>query len=309
MKRFLAFLPALFVAVLMVGCTADLAPGFVGQIKNRSGFSGTILQPGRVTCWGYDQLWKVETRDQLFNTPLNVLLEKDQVNFGVTVSVTATLKNDDASIAPLFNKVKPNEFNEIGLDQVYAVYAKRIMNSIPRQLIRPLTVESILGGVEALENEIETAVVAELKDTPIQIVGLSLTNLDFPKFITDAQNQAKEREIQIKTAEAQAKVEIARLEGVKKQALIEKDIAMIEAQKIADANRLVGESLLGPTGERYLRWHEIKVYGAAANGPNNAFFLPLNLLSGGGGNPVGSTLLEKPFRDAIDTAIGNTSTR
>lgn len=310
MKRFLAFLPALFVAVLMVGCTTDIAPGFVGQIKNRSGFSGTILQPGRHTCWGYDQMWKVETRDLTFDTPLSVLLEKDQVNFGVTVSTTVTLKTDDNTIVPLFNKVKPNESNEISLDRVYAVYAKRILNSVPRQLIRPRTIEMILGGVASLENEIEAAVIRELKDTPIRIVGLSLTNLDFPEFITNAQNAAKEREIQIKTAEAQARVEIARLRGVKAQASIEKDIAMIEAQKIADANRLVGESLLGPTGARYLRWHEIKVYGAAAMGPNNAFFLPLNLLSGGyGNNPLISTLVEKPFRDAIDSAIGNTSER
>lgn len=305
MKRLAFVFAALLSVALTSGCTESIPPGFVGQVKTRSGFSGTLLQPGRATVWGYDELWKVETRDETLNFPLNVLLEEDQVNFGVTVTITATLKSDAQSVLPLFNKVRPNSDNEIGLRQVFKVYADRIMNSVPRQLIRPRTVESILGGVSGLENEIETAVVEELKGTPIQVVGLSLTNLDFPKFITEAQEQAKKREIEIREEESKARKELARLEGEKKQAQVEYEIELLEAKRIADANRLIGESLLGASGERYLRWHEIKVYGAAANGPNNAFFLPLSLL-GGSSSPVTSTLIEKPFRDAIDEAIGTT---
>lgn len=303
---------AVLAALTFVGCNADVPPGFLGQIRTVGGFTGEILQPGKHQCYGRDQMWLVEGRDRTFRVPLNVLLEKDQVNFGCDIQVTLTLKKDTKTVVPLFNKVVPDAEKKIPLQKVFDTYGKRILNSVPRQFIRQRTVEQILSSVTSLENEIESAVTTDLSSSPLQVIGLSLTNFDFPDFITQAQEKAKQREIEIKEAEAQARIEIVQLENEKKKEALRYDVEMIEAKKISDANRLIGASLQGDAGDRYLRWHEIKVYGEAAKGPNNTILLPMQLLENkGSGNVISETPLRRQVDNAFDTrpAIDGDRTR
>jgi len=286
MKRMLLFL---FMATMLVGtfgCTKIVPPGYKGQIKNVSGWSKELVEPGRHSCWGRDEMWLVETRDLTKQVSLNILLQEEQVNFGVDVNIKFCLKDDAASVLPLFDKVRPsgksitegdNTYDKIiTLDNVFDTYAKLVVESVPRNLIRARTTKQILADTEAMERDVQSGIIEDLIDSPIAVSKITLSNMDFPDFITAAQERAMEAEVKIREEQNRQKMRIVEAENKKKLAEIDYQIAQLEAKKVADQNRLIGESLMGEAGDRYLRYHEIKVYGNAADGPNNTILLPMN---------------------------------
>lgn len=306
MKRFVFMIFSAFV-LIVVGCSTDVPPGFVGQVKLRSGWSGAVLSPGFHTCWGYDEMWLVENRDTTKSEVVHVLLQKDQVNFGVTTSLTFSLKDDAKDVLPLFDRVKPSttsgEAKSIALDSVYETYGRPVVLSMTNRVVMVYTAEMILEGAEKLRNELETSIVMELKNTPMKVIRVVITNFDFPEFITKAQEAAKEAEVKIKQEEHMQKSRLIAAENKMKIAEIDYQTELLEAKTIADANRIIGESLQGETGNAYLRWHEIKVYGEAANGPNNCIFLPMNLMNSQIGYEAGMT----PLRSKLGDAMGQKS--
>ena len=282
------------------GCTEIVPAGHKGQVQLPGGWSKKLSPPGRVTCYHRDVLWLAEWRDVTQDTTLNILLETEQVNFGVTISLTYTLSEDDEQVLAVFDKVRPTEHTKIiPLESVFDTYARPIINSVPRQVIRPYTTEQLLSKAAQVEEELQSAVIEAMKDTPITVRRVSLTNMDFPEFITKAQERAKEAEIKIREEQNRQKMRMVEAENRQKIAEMVYEIKMLEAKAISDQNRLIGESLAGPTGEQYLRWHEIRVYGEAAAGPNNCIFLPMNIL-GAVGHEAAMTPLRGKLRKAME---------
>ena len=291
--------------VLFVGCNSDVPPGHVGQVKTSSGWSGKVLAPGLHTCYGRDEMWVVENRDTTKSEAVQVLLQKDQVNFGVTASLTFTLKDDAKDVIPVFDRVKPSATEggakKISLDDVYTTYARPIVLSQTNRVVMVYTTEQILADANKLQNELQTAIMTQLEGTPVKVKFVLITNLDFPEFITKAQEKAKNAEVAIKEEEFKQKSRLIEAENKMKVAEVDYQVKLLEAKTIADANRIIGESLEGEAGAAYLRWHEIKVYGAAADGPNNCIFLPMNLMG-----PLGHEAAMTPLRDKLTQGIKGT---
>ena len=74
-------------------------------------------------------------------------------------------------------------------------------------------------------------------------------------------------------------IEEAKAEGRLRAASKEYQAKLLEAKMIADSNRIIGESLTA--NPLFLYWHQIKVYGEAAAGPNNVLNVPYEALGGG----------------------------
>jgi hypothetical protein len=270
-------------ALVSLGCTKPVPAGTKGQVKTAKGWKKKLVPPGRISCWGRDELWLVETRDLTTESDLKVLLQKERVNFGVKIAMTFTLKDDQKNVLPVFDKVRPvskGEAKLITLEGIYNTYAAPVLKSVPRQLIRNYDTDTLLTESGRIEKEVQTAVVQELQNTPIKVRRVAIVNMDFPEFITRAQERAKEAEIRIREEENKQKARLVQEENKRKLAEIQYQTAVLEAKKIADSNRLIGQSLTGTAGQAYLRWHEIKVYGDAAKGPNNCIFLPMEMFRG-----------------------------
>jgi len=286
MKKLLLCLSLL---VLMVGCTGEVPAGFKGRVQGPSGWNDDILSPGRHTCYGRDVLWMVETRDLTKKAKLDILLQKDKVNFGVEIALTFTLSNEDNEIRPLFDKVRPSQgTNNISLEGVYNTYAAPVMESVPKNVVRPYSIEQILESSGDVEKQIATRVIEALKGSPIKVKRVAVTNMDFPDFITQAQERAKNAEVKIKEEQHEMKRRLLAEENKKRIAEIQYQREILEGKTIRDKNKLIGESLIGNTGEAFLRWHQIRVYGSAAEGPNNCLFLPMDLMNSNAGAELAS---------------------
>lgn len=307
---FLTVLLAIMFAIT-IACNTRVPAGYQGRVNAKDGWNHELLSPGKHQCWGRDIMWLVETRDVTVQEPLNILLQEEQVNFGVIVSAQLSLKDNPEVVLPLFNKVRPNHepvvegddtYNKvITLDGVYSTYGELVLKSVPRQIIRNYTTEQILLNAGKVEKEVEAAIINELADTPLDVKRVTLTNMDFPDFITAAQERAKEAEVKIREEQNRQKMRVVEAENKKKIAQIEYDIAQLEAKKIADQNRLIGESLMGESGQRYLRYHEIRIYGEAANGPNNTILLPINFSGFGMNMQYEATMT--PMREELRKAM------
>lgn len=305
--------------IVTMACNQRVPAGYKGRVNTVDGWNKDLLHAGKHQCFGRDKMWLVETRDVTAEEPLDILLQEEKVNFGVTVSAQFTLKSDDSAVLPLFDKVRPSKvmitegddnFDKvITLDGVYETYAALVMKSVPRQIIRGYTTEQILLNANAVEQEVQDAIIQALLDTPIDIKRVTLTNMDFPDFITAAQERAKEAEIKIREEENRQKMRIVEATNKKKIAEINYQIALLDAKKISDQNRLIGESLMGEAGNRYLRYHEIKVYGNAADGPNNTILLPMNFAGFGGSESqrinIPYETMMTPIREKISDAMKN----
>lgn len=305
-KTCLAFALAAMV-LIGSGCTKPVPAGTKGQVKTAGGWTKKLVPPGRISCWGRDVLWLVETRDMTTETGLNVLLQKERVNFGVNIAMTFTLKDKDQDVLPVFDKVRPatkDGVKYITLEGVFTTYAAPVLKSVPRQLIRNYDTDTLLTESGRIEKEVQTAVVEALANTPIKVRRVAIVNMDFPDFITRAQERAKEAEIRIREEENKQKTRLVEEENKRKLAEIQYQTALLEAKKIADSNRLIGESLTGVAGEAYLRWHEIKVYGDAAKGPNNCIFLPMEMFRGASSaKGIGYEASMTPARELLREAM------
>jgi len=293
-SRQLYILGLIVVMAGLCGCGKNVPVGYKARIKTRSGWSNTLHSPGRIACYGYDVMWIVETRETTRDTKLNILLQKDQVNFGVAVRFT--LKDKDADVLPVFDKVRPfssdNKYaGVITLDGIWDTYLAPVVASVPKQIIRPYTTEQILAESAKIEKEVQSAIIKAMEETPVKVRLVTIVNMDFPKFITLAQEEAKKEEIEIRRETNKQKKRLIEEQNKLKLKELEYQQAMLDGKKIADQNRLIGKSLLGEAGRQYLRWHEIRVYGEAAQGPNNCLFLPMTLLGGQGS--VGATMMNE----------------
>ena len=105
---------------------------------------------------------------------------------------------------------------------------------------------------------------------------IEVTNYDWPKSITKAQEELVVMQLAERREEAAVKASLLRAEGQLKVEKANKLLELTKAEAVAESIDIIKAKLAG--SPEYLQWHTIRVLGDAANGPNNSFFVfPYNL--------------------------------
>lgn len=232
------------------GSKVEVPPAHVGKILTKNGYAPETITPSKFRlepCWAYcDRLITLEVSDSALSEKLSVFMPEDKLNLTVDVRGTYSIPNDERTINALFDRISmTGEERIIPAQYVYKVYGKQAVRGIVRSEITKYTIQDVLENREAIGTNIHAAITKKLKETntPLVISRFELANVQPPKVIVEAQQAAKEREIDIQKAEADAQVELVKaereLEVAKKNRLVERE----KAEAIAEQNRIAAKSI------------------------------------------------------------------
>lgn len=244
------YITLLLVMFILAGCgtQVEVPPAHVGKILTKNGFSPDTLTPSKFRlepCWAYcDALVTLEVSDAALDEKLTVFMPKDKLNLTVDIRGTFSIPNTSATIDSLFDRVPAVE-GKIHARKVYNVYGQQAVRGIVRNEITKYTIQDVLANREKIGQNIHAAIVATLKanKTPLVISRFQLADVQPPAVIVAAQQAAKEREIDIQKANADAEVDLVKaardLEVAKKDRLVERE----KAEAIAEQNEIAAASI------------------------------------------------------------------
>ena len=276
MFRKLMVLCVSLVGLLVVGCNTKVDPGKVGRVQTPSGWSQEVLKPGLHTCYGRDTMYLLDTTNKSFKESLNILVG-GKVNLKVDLTVRARANTEDAEMMKkAFESVTAQQAEGGGLlisvDQLYTTFLQMKAQSIPRAIFETQPdIATAVASSPKLALEIRNQITEAAKATPLIVEDAQITNYDWPDSITKAQEDLVKIQLKEAAEEAQVRADLKRAEGDLKVKEAQKLVQMKEAEAIAESIDIVKTKLAG--APEYLMWHQIKVMGQAAMGPNNCFIL------------------------------------
>lgn len=253
MKNYIVIL----LSIMIVGCGAkvEVPPAHVGKILGKNGYAPETIPPSKFrlpACLAYcAQLVVLEASDQSFKESIVLFMPKDKLNLTIDLRGTMSVPADENTIDNLFGRlpaqvVKDGDYHSIiTAGKVYSTYGRQALRGIVRSELVKYTIGDVLKNREAIGQNIHQAISEKLKstETPLIISRFEMANVQPPKVIVEAQQKAKEREIAIQQAEADAKVELVKadrdLEIARKTRLVEKEKALA----IAEQNKIAAKSI------------------------------------------------------------------
>lgn len=277
MKNILIFL----MMALVVGCGSrvEVPPAHVGKVLTKNGYAPDTISPSKFrlpACFAYcDKLVLLEASDRGFKETMVVFMPVDKLNLTVEVRGTLSIPTQQKYIDMLYSRVTstPTDDGSVSLIpalKVYETYGQQALRGVVRSEIVKYTIADVLEQREAIGGNIHTAVTEKMQETntPLLVSRFELAKVEPPAVIINAQQAAKEREIDIQKAEADAEVQLVEaeraLEVAKKDRLVERE----RAEAIAEQNRIAAESIT-PQVLAYKKLETAQnIYTALANSSN-----------------------------------------
>ena len=238
----------LSVAVLAVvgtgcgGCTEVVPPGYIGMRVDSDGIGNDVLEPGRHDCGFRCKLVMIETEELLATESLNVLCS-DNLNIKIDVKVRSRVKVTDADglKGVLDKQGSKMEKNILEAEILYATYIQPQVRAITRRHVSKFSTTQIRENRAQIEAAIKKDLLEEIKDTPVEVMMLVTSNIDYPEVITKAEEGKKARQLQIEQEKAQHAMEL-KAENNLKIAQANKAVKVAEAEGEAAANKIIGQS-------------------------------------------------------------------
>jgi regulator of protease activity HflC (stomatin/prohibitin superfamily) len=266
----------LSVVCVVFGCSANVPAGKLGRVKTSSGWSQEILKPGYHTCFGYDQMYLIDATHLTGVEKMNILVG-GKVNLTVDLSTRCKVNTtENEALKAAFESVAATKnadgMLEISSKSLYDTFLKMKVLAIPRAVyeIQP-DVQTAVANSPKLATEVRKLIMEAAKGTPLTVEDFQITNYDWPPSVTKAQEDLVGIQLKEAAAEAQVKADLKKAEGDLKVKEAEKLVQLKEAEAVAESIDIIKKKLAD--APEYLMWHQIKVMGQAAMGPNNCFIL------------------------------------
>jgi regulator of protease activity HflC (stomatin/prohibitin superfamily) len=270
---------------MLSGCGKVVPPGTTVIILSPSG-SSKIVNSGVYKGWGRDKVYFVDTKLKSYAKNLKILCA-DDINMDVSVKWVGSFDVRADTIDVIKAKVPASRTTrgdvsglELSLDQFYKLAMEDIVSSITRTAVSVYKTDNIREQREEIRNTIKKAVVARLNELkyPVETADVLITNLDYPKEITDMRNRIKNAELKDLENAAIAKAEVAKARRDAELAAEKGKARLVEAEADAAANRVRAESLT----PEIIMVKQIEMYEKLASGPNNtAVLIPFSALGAG----------------------------
>ena len=239
-------LPLLMIVV--IGCTEQVPPGYVGMVMTPDGLTGQILMTGNHSCYGRDRLVIVEMLEQANTEKLKILVA-DDLNFGFDLKLRSRLNIKDGKA--LKSALSRQGANIIWNDNVgllkyvffYDTYAKDISRSLSRGIVSRYKTTDISLNRKKITDDIKSAILENVAGTPVEVTMVAVSNLDYPEVVTKAVEARRKREIQIGEEKAKQAMELLRATNRLKLAEQLKAVRAAEAAKEAIYIKMVGKAI------------------------------------------------------------------
>jgi regulator of protease activity HflC (stomatin/prohibitin superfamily) len=247
-------------------------------------------------------MYLLEATDLEQTIKMNVLC-KDSLNFAFDVSVLVAVDRSNSDLVmSMFENISPANGNTISAQQIFDTYARSLVDQEARKIVSKYQTSEIVAKRSDIISEVQSAVTKAFDQSIVKVKRVTVNNLDFPAVITLAQEDRAKRQVEIETERAEQQKRLLQAENELKIAEMNYKVELVEAATIADANKIIGASI----SPEYLAWWQLKVFSAAASGPNTWGFIPYTDHASGasmvGESVSGKTIIDAELRERIETA-------
>lgn len=245
-------LAAAAAALVLTACgqKVEVPPAHLGKIMTKDGYQEALIPTSKFRlgmCWAYcDRLVLLDVSDKAYEEAMTIFIPEDKLN--LDVSIRATLSINSKKTAELFNAVAPTEVSgdvsTIANEQVYRTYASQIIQSEVREYLSKLSIGEIASSNEKINADLRVQLGKAIETlTPFSVRFVGITNLKYPKIITEAQESAAERREAIQKEEAQLAISKAQLERELQEARLQRAIDKEKAETEAMSQSVLAQSV------------------------------------------------------------------
>ena len=261
MKKGLIIAAAATVVLLLIGltCTASVETGYTGIVTTFGRVEDVTLEAGLHFKSPFQRIIAMDNREQKTSFTTEAF-SSDIQQVNITGSINYAINKSTAM----------NLFKEVGTDYFSKLVYPRMLE-ITKGVFSKYTAENLVANRQTLSESIRDGLYEELKDYGINVISLSIENIDFTDAFTDAveaKQVAAQRKLQAEIEQAQMTMETQQqAERQRINAEAQANVAKINAdadayatkvrsEAEAEANKLIAESLTEPL----IRFNEIKAW-------------------------------------------------
>jgi len=284
-KLFKMFVIMLSLCSLFVitGCGKVVPPGTTVVVLSADGEAKTYHK-GSYFAYGRDKVYFIDTKLKSFSKDMKILCT-DDINMDVRSKWVGSFKVTNDTIETIKSKVPSTKVSkgdvegyELSLEQFYKLAVDDIVSSIARQEVSRYKTDNIRDKREEIRNTIKKVVLKRLDELnyPLETADILITNLDYPKEVTEMRKRIKNAELKDQENAAIAKAEVAKAERDAELAEKQGAAEVVRAGKKAEANRLLTASLT----PQIILLKQFEAMERLANGPNNTvLIMPFDALN------------------------------
>lgn len=275
MKKYLLMIAAV-IGLAGCGTPAEVPTSYVGKIQTPKGFQEGTINPSKFRmdkCWGYcDKLVLLEASDQVLEREFKTFMPKDKLNLTYAVSMTMAL--DPAKYDVVFGTIpaqnQHDQLATIALIEVYNRTASTRINTLMPQILTKFHITEIASNRDRVNEYVFLELQKVLKSTPFILKAAGLTKVEYPKIITDAQENAAKRKENEDQVLAQRNLDLLQIQTDKEVETQRRELEMMKAATTAAvADKMVSSN--------YLKLRQLEVLEKLAQSENKVF-VPTEML-------------------------------
>lgn len=304
MKKLSITITLVFILAILSACGSVVPPGTTVILLEPSGET-TIKQEGSYRAWGRTRLYFVDTKLKSYPKNLNILCA-DDINMSVGVKWVGSFLVTESTIDTIKKKVPAVEVKtgditgyQLSLDKFFKTTMEDILSNIARGVVSPYKTDSIREKREDIRADIKNKFLERMKELkyPIETADVLVTNLDYPKSVTEKRQRIKSAELQDLENAAIAKASVAKAKRNAELALEQGKAQLVTARADAAANKVRASSLT----PEILAVKQLETLVRLAEGPNNTVVvIPFDAIRPGG---LQETLLNREAIDRLSAVI------
>ncbi|WDS62098.1 hypothetical protein [Pseudomonas phage D6] len=267
---------AMVAVVALQGCSFEvIPPAYKGKVLTTSGYNKEILEPGKETLWGRDELVLLETGTRTVAETITVKME-DKLDLTFDVKFRTRIGGNEKVLNQMFNDIQVKD-KRVTLQQVYGVYGLDVVQSVSRSVVGKYKTEDVAANFDNITKDLGERLVKAMASSPLEVSNVTLGNLQYPKVITDAIEKQSERKLAIETETNQQAIETAKRTNALALAQLDRDIELTKAKTLRDSNAITADGL----SDRLLQYKALEVQGEMAKN-NAAIFVPYEAIGTSG---------------------------
>ena len=243
--------------IVFLTCTATVETGYTGIVTTFGKVEDVTLEAGLHLKSPFQRIIAMDNREQKTSFTTEAF-SSDIQQVDITGSINYAINKSTAM----------NLFKEVGTDYFNKLVYPRMLE-ITKGVFSKYSAENLVANREKLSQDIRDGLYAELQNYGINVISLSIENLDFTDAFTDAveaKQVAAQRKLQAEieqaqmTMESQQQAERQRInaEAAANVAKINADAdayaTKVRSEAEAEANKKIAESLT----ENLIRFNEVK---------------------------------------------------
>jgi|SRR5690554_1042974 len=251
MKKFMTGV-IMAVALILGGCgeRVEVPPANVGKIMTKDGYQENLIPTSKFrlpACLAYcDRLVLLDVSDNSYSESLTIFIPEDKLNLSVTLRTTLSVnpRKSEELFAALTPKSIEGSTSRIDNLTIYNTYASQIIQAEVREYLSQYSIAEIASSNEKVNSDIRERLSKVLSErTPFNVRYVGLTNIEYPRIITAAQEAAAERREAVQQEQAQLEISKVKLERELQEARLTRAIEKEKAETEAIAQRLLAESV------------------------------------------------------------------